>query len=71
MVRFGEQQPNGLAVQQLEVLVRTAVFESANGLVGFLLQEAANRIDANYQAKAGQAQDQVTGSSGDVRYLLP
>ena len=54
MARFQAQEPNGLAVQQLEGLVRTAVFKSANALVGFLLQEAANRIDAEYQPKAGQ-----------------
>ena len=54
MARFQTQEPNGLAVQQLEVLVRTAVFKSANALVGFLLQEAANRIDAEYQPKPGQ-----------------
>jgi Uncharacterised protein family (UPF0236) len=54
MARFQGQTPNGVAVQQLEVLVRTAVFKSANALVGFLLQEAANRIDAVYQPKPGQ-----------------
>jgi len=54
MARFQGQTPNGVAVQQLEVLVRTAVFKSANTLVGFLLQEAANRIDAAYQPKPGQ-----------------
>lgn len=54
MARFGRQEPNGLAVQQLEVLVRTVVFKSANVLVGFLLQEAADRIDADYQPKPGQ-----------------
>ena len=54
MTRFRGQELNGLAVQQLEVLVRTAVFKSANALVGFLLQEAARRIDADYQPKAGQ-----------------
>jgi len=54
MARFQAQTPNGIAVQQLEVLVRTAVFKSANALVGFLLQEAANRIDAAYQPKPGQ-----------------
>src|SRR5512137_629634 len=54
MVRFGEQEPNGLAVQQLEVLVRTAIFKPANALVGFLLQAAADRIDAAYQPKPGQ-----------------
>ncbi len=54
MGRFQTQELNGVAVQQLEVLVRTAVFKSANALVGFLLQEAANRIDAEYQPKPGQ-----------------
>jgi hypothetical protein len=33
MAHFGEQTPNGLAVQQLEVLVRTAIFKPANALV--------------------------------------
>jgi hypothetical protein len=43
-----------LAVQQLEVLVRTAIFKPANALVGVLLQAAADRIDAAYQAQPGQ-----------------
>jgi hypothetical protein len=34
--------------------VRTAVFKSANALVGWLLQKAADRADARYQPKAGQ-----------------
>jgi hypothetical protein len=54
MVRFQAADPNGLAVQQLEVLVRTALFKPANALVGFLLQAAADRIDAAYQPKPGQ-----------------
>ena len=58
MSRFRADQANGVAVQQLEVLVRTAVFKSANALVGLLLQEAANRIDAAYLPKPGQ---QYTG----------
>ena len=53
MASFQAAQPNGVAVQELEVLVRTAVFKSANQLVGFLLQQAADRIDAAYQPKAG------------------
>lgn len=40
---------------QLEILVRTAVFKSANELVGWLLQQAADRIDAAYQPKPGEA----------------
>ena len=39
---------------QWEVLIRTAVFKSANSLVGWLLQQAAERIDAAYQAQPGQ-----------------
>ena len=54
MARFQAKEPNGVAVQQLEVLVRTAVFKSANALVGVLLQEAADRIDTAYQPKPGQ-----------------
>ena len=41
-------------MQQLEVLVRTAIFKPANTLVGVLLQAAADRIDGAYQAKPGQ-----------------
>jgi len=41
-------------VQQLEVLVRTAIFKPANQLVGYLLQAAADRIDAAYQPAPGQ-----------------
>ena len=46
---------HGQSVAQLEMLVRTAVFKSANALVGWLLQQAADRADAAYQPKAGQA----------------
>jgi len=53
MARFQANEPNGVAVQQLEVLVRTAVFQSANQLVAYLLQQAADRIDAAYQPKPG------------------
>jgi hypothetical protein len=35
-------------------LVRTAVFKSANDLVGCLLQTAADRIDTSYQPKPGE-----------------
>ena len=36
------------------MLVRTAIFKPANALVGHLLQAAADRIDAAYQARPGQ-----------------
>jgi hypothetical protein len=54
MGRFQAADPKGVVVQQLEVLVRTAIFKPANALVGFLLQEAADRIDTAYQPKPGQ-----------------
>ena len=54
MARFQVGQPNGVAVQELEVLVRTAVFKSANLIVGWLLQNAADQIDAAYQPKPRQ-----------------
>ncbi len=34
--------------------MRTAVFKSANALVGWLLQQAADRVDEAYQPKPGQ-----------------
>ena len=43
MSRFEAGQPTGIAVQELEGLVRTAVFKPANQLVGWLLQQAADR----------------------------
>jgi hypothetical protein len=41
-------------VAELEVLVRTAIFKPANELVGWLLQTAADRVDAAYQPKPGE-----------------
>ncbi len=63
MSRFEAGETNGVAVQQLEGLVRTALFKPANALVGYLLQGAADRIDASYQPKPGQqrkGREQVT-----------
>lgn len=54
MARFQAAEPNGVAVQQLEILVRTAIFKPANALMGFLLQAAADQVDRAYQPKAGQ-----------------
>lgn len=39
---------------ELEILVRTAVFKSANELVGWLLQQAVDRFDKTYQPKPGE-----------------
>jgi hypothetical protein len=55
MAAFQAQEPNGLAVGQLELLVRAAVFQRANELVGCLLQGAIDRHDAVYQPKPGQS----------------
>jgi hypothetical protein len=41
-------------VADLEKLLRTAIFKPAAHLVGQLLQEAADRIDASYQPKPGE-----------------
>ena len=54
MAQFAARAPTGDAVQQLEVLLRTALFQPANALLECLLQEAAERIDASYQPKPGQ-----------------
>lgn len=54
MARFQAGELTGMAVQQLEVLVRTALFKPANALIEFLLQAAADQIDATYQPKAGE-----------------
>jgi len=54
MARFQAGAPTGVAVAQLEILVRTAVFKSANALVGWMLQQAVERIDATYQPKPGE-----------------
>jgi hypothetical protein len=41
-------------VQQLEVLLRAALFQPANALLECLLQEAVDRLDAAYLPKPGQ-----------------
>ncbi len=54
MASFQAQDIGGNAVAELEVLVRTAVFKSATALVGWLLQQAVDRVDGAYQPKPGQ-----------------
>ena len=54
MAQFTATDPHGVAVQQMEVLLRTALFKPANARVGFLLQAAADRMDAAYVPKPGQ-----------------
>lgn len=45
---------DGTAVASLELLVRAAVFKTANQFVGWLLQQAVEAAQAAYQPKAGQ-----------------
>ena len=54
MTHFSAQKPNGQAVQALESLVRTAVFKPASAIVEFLLQQAADRVDAEYSIQPGE-----------------
>lgn len=54
MAQFQAQEPTGDLVQQLEGLVRVALFQSGSALVEHLLQGAADRIDAAYQPKPGE-----------------
>jgi hypothetical protein len=54
MAQFQSRAPAGDAVAQWEMLVRAALFKSASQLVGWLLQQAADRVDAAYQPKPGE-----------------
>ena len=56
----------------MEALLRTAIFKPANELVGWLLQQAAERIDASYQPKPGERRKgretlEVQGMFGSFR----
>lgn len=54
MARFAAHPPDGQAVQQLEGLIRAAIFKPASGMVGWLLQQAADRVDREYQPRPGE-----------------
>ena len=55
MIRRLRGEPvHGTNVQQWELLVREAVFKTATEVVGFLFQQAADRIDGAYQPKAAE-----------------
>ena len=47
------QSPGGVDTQQLEVLLRLAIFKPANDLVQHLLQVRADQIDAAHQPRPG------------------
>lgn len=53
MAWFEAQSLEGQTVAQLEVLIRTALFKSAAALIGWMLQQAAARVDAQYQPQPG------------------
>ena len=55
MAKFLMEPIHGKSVQQLEGLVRTLIFKPASSWVGYLLQEAAHKLDATYQAKPGES----------------
>jgi len=46
MARFSSEAPTGTAVQELEVLVRTALFKPVAAIVGYLIQQAAEACPA-------------------------
>jgi len=54
MVSFSAHPPSGPALQQLEVLIRTAIFKPAAALVGLLLQQAIDRLDEAYTPRPGE-----------------
>jgi hypothetical protein len=54
MARFSSEAPTGAAVQELEVLVPTALFKPATAIIGCLLQGASDRIDSQYHPKPGE-----------------
>lgn len=54
MTSFAAKAPTGVAVAELEILVRAAIFKPAIELVGALLQQAADRIDTAYRPKPGE-----------------
>jgi len=54
MAQFLSQPATGQSVLQVEGLIRTAIFKQAADIVGYLLQAAADRIDANYRPARGQ-----------------
>lgn len=59
MAYFSNQAPSGQLVAELEVLIRTAIFKPATCLVECLLQQAANRIDAGYQAQSSRLKSRM------------
>lgn len=74
MSRFAGQSPHGQLVQELERLVRTAIFKPANALVESLLQGAVDRADAAYAPKPGEQRRgrhglQVQGLFGSFELL--
>jgi hypothetical protein len=53
MDAFAARSPDGLALRDLELLLRAALFKSAREVFEALLQNAADQIDRAYQPKPG------------------
>lgn len=60
MEQFLAQEPTGTLVQELEGLIRAALFGPAAALVGYLLQRSVDRIDQAYQPQPGQVRKRRT-----------
>lgn len=54
MTSFGSKPPTGVAVAELEPLLRAAIFKPANQVVAMLVQQAADGVDAAYIPKPGE-----------------
>lgn len=54
MDRFLAGSPSGSTVQAVEGLLRAAIFKPTTHVVAYLLQAAADQIDARYQPRSGE-----------------
>ena len=55
MDQFLAKAATGPSVLQIEGLIRTALFRKGADIVGYLLQAAADQIDATYQPLSGES----------------
>jgi hypothetical protein len=61
ITQFTARTPAGNEAQQVELLLRAAIFKPANELIGRLFPQAADRIDAAYQTAENHLRE-VRGS---------
>ena len=52
--RLQTQEGSAVSLQEMEVLLRTAVFKPTKALVAYLFQRRADHLDATYQPKIGE-----------------